>query len=108
MFILDIMCGTLSIPEGVSTVVSLVIKALYIGIPVLLIVWGILDLGKSIIAQKEDEIKKHRSMFFKRLISAILVYFVAVGVIFIIGVLANAGIPGMAGVDECINKLIDY
>lgn len=105
---LNVACGGVTIPDSIAMIVSTVIKAFYIGIPIILIVWGMLDLGKSVISQKEDEIKKHQKMFFKRLVSAILVYFVAMAVVFVIGVLAKAEVPGMYGVDECINKLIDY
>lgn len=105
---LDITCGTFTIPETIAVIVSMLIKAFYIGVPILLIVWGMLDLGKATISQKEDEIKKHQKMFFKRLLSAILVFFIAVAVEFVLGILAKADLPGMYGVSECVDKLIDY
>lgn len=108
MYILDIMCGNLNIPEGVLDIISMVLKALYVGILVILIIWGILDLGKSIISQKEDEIKKYQRMFFKRLISAILVFFIPLIVLFVVNVLTNASLPGLDGINECINDIIYY
>ncbi len=108
MFILDIMCGNVTIPDSVANIVSMVIKAFYIGIPILLIIWGMLDLGKAVVCQKEEEIKKHQKMFFKRLISAILVFFIAVAVAFVIKVLAGADVPGTQGISECIEQLVDY
>ncbi len=105
---LDITCGTFTIPETIAVIVSMLIKAFYIGVPILLIVWGMLDLGKATISQKEDEIKKHQKMFFKRLLSAVLVFFIAVAVEFVLGILAKADLPGMYGVSECVDKLIDY
>lgn len=50
--------------------------AIQIGVPVLLIFFGMLDLGKAVMAQKEDEIKKGQQMFIKRLISAVIVFLV--------------------------------
>lgn len=60
------------IPETVSTVIN-VIK---IVVPVLLVIFGMLDLFKGITAQKEDEMKKGQQLFIKRLISGALVFFV--------------------------------
>lgn len=108
MLILDVVCGTVTVPDTVARIVSMVIKAFYIGIPVLLIIWGMIDMGKAVICQKEDEIKKHQKMVFKRLISAVLVFFIAVAVVFVLKILADAGVPGTNGVSECIEKLIDY
>lgn len=73
------MCGggTLEGFTGlIPYVTSTVILIIQIAVPVLLIIWGMLDLGKAVIAQKEDEIKKGQATFFKRLIAAILVFFV--------------------------------
>lgn len=68
------------IPKLTSTIVDL----LKIGVPVLLIILGMLDLGKATIAQKEDEIKKSQQLFIKRLISSALVFlvFIIVEVVF--------------------------
>ena len=60
------------IPETVSTIIT-VIK---VAVPVLLVIFGMLDLFKGITAGKEDEIKKGQQLFIKRLISGALVFFV--------------------------------
>ena len=59
-------------PYMVSTIV-LIIK---IAVPILLIIFGMLDLGKAVVASKEDEIKKGQQMFIKRAIAAVIVFFV--------------------------------
>lgn len=46
------------------------------GIPIILIVLGTIDLGKAVIASKEEEIKKAQQMLIKRLIYAVAVFFV--------------------------------
>lgn len=56
--------------------VHLVIVILKITIPVILVILGMLDLLKGVTAQKEDEVKKGQQMFVKRLIAAVLVFFV--------------------------------
>lgn len=61
-----------SFPYIVSTIVT-VIK---IAVPILLIIFGMLDLGKAVIASKEEEIKKGQQVFIKRAIAAVIVFFV--------------------------------
>ena len=57
-------------------IVSLIISLIQFGIPVILIVLGMMDLGKAVMAQKEDEIKKGQSTFVKSSSSScILCYF---------------------------------
>lgn len=81
MFILeDVVCGggILTMDRIIPDMTSLIVTLIKIGIPVLLIVFGMLDLGKAVMAQKEDEIKKSQQMFLKRILSAALVFFVVV------------------------------
>ena len=71
-------CGTVipKMAEIIPKLTSTIVDLLKIGVPVLLIIFGMLDFGKAVIAQKEDEIKKSQGLFIKRLISAALVFFV--------------------------------
>lgn len=57
-------------------IVSTIVLLIKIVVPILLIVFGMLDLGKAVVASKEDEIKKGQQLFIKRIISAIIVFFV--------------------------------
>ena len=50
---------------------------------------GMWDLGKAVMAQKEDEIKKGQQMFIKRLVAAALVFLVFFIVQLVIGVVAS-------------------
>ena len=59
-------------PYLVSTIVLLI----KIAVPILLIIFGMLDLGKAVVAAKEDEIKKGQNLFIKRAIAAVVVFFV--------------------------------
>ncbi len=61
-----------SFPYIISTVVTII----KIAVPILLIIFGMLDLGKAVVASKEDEIKKGQQLFIKRAISAVIVFFV--------------------------------
>ena len=83
MFVLELAgdfytCGNLDVQLGaiVINLIHTLYLAIQVGVPLLLIFFGMLDLGKAVMAQKEDEIKKGQATFFKRLIAAILVFFV--------------------------------
>lgn len=73
-------------------VVGTIMKTLWIGIPILLIIFGTIDLGKAVISSKEDEVKKAKQAFIRRLIYAVLVFAVAWLVGFIINLVSNMGI----------------
>ena len=84
-------CGTgeLRFDGLIPIITSTIVLIIQIGVPVLLIIFGMFDLGKAVIAQKEDEIKKGQALFFKRLIAAILVFFVVTIVKLVVGFAAD-------------------
>ena len=45
--------GTAGIPSKLARVISLAYTFIQVLIPILLIIWGMLDLGKAVMAQKE-------------------------------------------------------
>ena len=71
-------CSGYHIPLKIINIVHSLIVLLKFGVPILLIIFGMLDLGKAVMASKEDEIKKGQQMFIKRVIAAVLVFFVVV------------------------------
>ena len=66
-------CSTIQ-PE-LSNFVHNIILLIKVAIPIVLVIFGMIDLGKGVIASKEDEIKKGQSTFIKRLIAAAVVFF---------------------------------
>lgn len=71
-------CGSLNLKFSgmIPNVVHLVIQIIWIVVPILLVIFGLLDLAKAVMAQKEDEIKKGQQTLIKRAIAAIIVFFV--------------------------------
>ncbi len=53
-----------------------IIPIIQIGIPIILIILGMFDLGKAVIASKEDEIKSAQKLLIKRAIYAVAIFFV--------------------------------
>ena len=79
----NISCAALDgamIDKDLPRIVKTVILLLQIAVPVILVIFGSLDLVKGVIAQKEDEIASGRKTFFKRLLSAVFVFFVIAAV----------------------------
>ena len=68
--------ANVEIDSKIPDTVSLIVKIIFIAVPVLLVVLGSMDLLKGVWAQKEDEIKKGQQTFIKRLIAGVLVFFV--------------------------------
>jgi len=71
-------CGNLNLEFSgtIPYVISTIITIIKIVVPILLIIFGMIDFLKSVTASKEDEIKKGRQTFISRLIAAVIVFFV--------------------------------
>ena len=68
-----------------------VVKLLQWLIPMGLILYGMLDLGKAVIAGKEDEMKKAQSTLIKRFIYAVAVFLVVTLVDLVMGIVSDSG-----------------
>lgn len=82
-------CGSLG---PVLRIVNIVINIIWIGIPIILIVLGSIDLGRAVISSKEDEVKKAKKSFLNRFLYAIAVFAVVWLVIFIFDQVAKLGL----------------
>ena len=71
-------------------VIVALIKIFMIVIPVGLIIFGTIDLGKAVIASEEKEVKAAQSRLIKRIIYAALIFFVPL----IVGVVMNVVAAG--------------
>ena len=69
-------CGGVEVPDTLFNAVATIIRIIKIVVPILLIIWGMIDFAKSVIAKKEEDIKNYRKAFIARLISALLVFLV--------------------------------
>ena len=104
-------CMGVEIPNIIPNITSLVVDIIKMVVPFMLIVMGMLDLGKAVIASKEDEIKKAQSLFIKRIIAAVLVFFIVAIVQLVFGILADAdgsdGSIDKEGINECLNLFLN-
>ena len=70
------LCAGIEVPDTLFNTVATIINGIRIVVPILLVIWGMLDFAKSVIAKKEEDIKKYQKAFVSRLISALLVFLV--------------------------------
>ena len=75
----------------IGLVKNLLIPAVQIGIPIILIVLGMFDLGKAVVASKEDEIKAAQKLLIKRAIYAVAIFFVVLIVTALFKAIGNGG-----------------
>lgn len=86
----------------IANTVHTVVLIIQIVVPILLVVFGMMDLVKAVIAGKEDEIKKSQMTFVKRLIAGALVFFVFVIVKMLVSFVADDD-----GIMNCANCFLN-
>lgn len=107
-FLVDSIC-TMDNLDPLWNVLGFLIKTIWYGVPVLLIVLGMVDLGKAVVASKEDEVKKATKAFGKRFLYAVGVFLVVWIVTIVLNLVANLGgdkVDGTAGWSTCWDKIM--
>ena len=96
-----ISCNGNEIPYILAQITSITIFVIEILVPIIIIVLGMVDLTKSVMTQKEDEIKKGWQILIKRIVVGLLVFLVIVAVKFIIGIIPDNHVV------ECIDCFVN-
>ena len=89
MFFLDVDCTVLN--PVIKLVKHGLVPIIQIGIPIILIVLGMFDLGKAVVASKEDEIKSAQKLLIKRVVYAVAIFFVVFLVTAVFSVVDSSG-----------------
>lgn len=97
--------------DPVWNILGFIIKTIWFGVPILLIVLGMVDLGKAVVASKEDEVKKATKAFGKRFLYAVAVFLVVWLVTVVLNFVSELGnadqISDTTGWKDCWHKIID-
>lgn len=98
--------------KGFDFVIRLIKNGLFpvlqIGIPIILVVLGTLDLGKAVISSDDKAVKEAQSKLIKRCIYAILVFFIVtlINLLFtMVGNIAGTSAPGLQSWSDCWNSI---
>ena len=104
-------CGNgVVIDNLIPTLTSTFVTVLKIFIPVALIFFGMLDLGKAVIASDDKAMKENQSKLIKRFIYAVLVFLIVTLVQTVIGFISNSGASVSdddVNVQACINCFVN-
>ena len=76
-----------SIDKIVPDTVNLIVTIIKIGIPILLVIFGMVDLGKAVMSNDEKEMKGAQTKLIKRVLYAVLIFFIIAIVQWIFGIL---------------------
>lgn len=81
----------------IGRIIYKVLQIFWILIPIALIVFGTIDLGKAVIASDEKEVKAAQGRLIKRFIYAALVFFVPMLVVAVMDLVGSSTGTGEAG-----------
>lgn len=97
------------IPAGVFNLTSLVVMVIQVVVPILLIIWGMVDFVKSVIGGDENKIKEGQKIFIKRLIMALVVFLIVTIVklaINLVGQLGADSVESSESIWNCVEKFL--
>lgn len=101
--LLDIACVDIALPDFLGYFVSLIYIAIRIGVPILLIIVGMFDMGRAIVAKKEEDVKKAQQLLVKKIVVGVIVFLLPYFVELVIKIATRDN-----QVVDCIKRLIDY
>lgn len=109
----DITCGTgVSIPGVIPDLVHYLVLFIQIFIPIILIVLGMLDMGKAVMSNDEKTMKENQQTLIKRIIYAVIVFLIVAAVKTVIGIVAGAagddnGTINKGNISTCITCFVN-
>ena len=98
---------TTGIPKQIVDIIALIYDVIRIGVPLILILVGMFDMGKAITQQKEDEIKKAQSLLVKKAIAAALVFLMLSIVSLVFGIVAPKDDLNNQSIWNCVDALLN-
>lgn len=109
--LLTVKCGnmTAGIDAMIPSFITAVVKVFQIAIPVILVLLGMIDLGKAVTSNDEKQMKEAQKTLIKRIIYAVLVFFVIAIVKFVFSMLGNAQAgQNTKNASTCIDCFLNY
>ena len=104
-------CGGVCLPNALLSIIRIIVNIIKIGVPIILIILGMIDMGKAVASQKEDEIKKGQKILISRCITAGIVFFVVAIVQLMMSIIDsatnkdNSNTKGSA--TQCLNTIFN-
>lgn len=98
-------CWDYAFPGQIPYLISVVYNILKIGVPIILVILGMIDFGKSVIAKDQEAMKVAQQAFIRRLIAAVIVFMVLLLVQFLIRLVAPEDEKG--SITDCMNCFLN-
>lgn len=106
----DVLCtlpgGQISVPGAIASIIATVVNLIKIAVPIILIILGMLDMGKAVASQKDDEIKKGQKTLMSRCIAAGIVFFVVAIVQLLFNIIGSNEV-NKDNMWSCIDSLVN-
>ena len=96
-FSLDTFCSSAG---GMLQIVGWALTIVKVAIPLVIIAYGIMDLGKAVVASKEDEIKTGAKRLMWRAIAGVCIFFIPSIIMWLFGTITMFT-TSSAGFDNC-------
>lgn len=90
----------------IPSITLLVVNLIKIAIPIILIIFGMLDLAKAVMSNDEKEMKGAQTKLMKRVIYAVLVFLVVSIVQLLFGVLSKNDSENVGDMSTCIKCFV--
>ena len=89
--------------DKIVDIIRFVYNAVKIGVPIILVVVGMFDMGKAITQQKEDEIKKAQTLLVKKAVAALIVFLMFAFAQLIVSLVADDKDTTISCIDSILN-----
>lgn len=100
--LLQTLTCSIHIDPIVPGVVRELVTLIKIAIPIGLVIFGMLDLGKAVISNDEKTMKEGQSKFIKRCLYAVIIFFIVAIVQLVVNTIATAGDETETDYTDCI------
>lgn len=95
-------CGDL--PQGLLNLISWCFKIIKIGVPIALVIWGMLDFAKASFANDDKQISAAKTNFLKRTIAAVAVFLVLVITQWVMNLIS---VNNSESIASCLSELMN-
>ena len=95
-------CGF--VPDEITGLVATIVTIIKIGVPIILIILGMIDMGKAVASQKEDEIKNGQKKLLSRCVAAGITFFVVAIVQLLVNIVTKSN--GDSELWNCIARFV--
>lgn len=99
-------CGFDYVPDKLPNFTSSLFNIIKVLVPIILIVMGMLDFTKAMMASDEDKMKKSQKSFTTRLLASIIIFLIMAVVQFVFRTI-DSGISYKNGFNKCMNCLLN-